>query len=478
MVLCTFIEVRAADAYISGKAAINVTSDSATTIGGFTIGDPDNPASLSVEVSSTSGTLNLVTTTGITGTTTGTALSFSGSIAHLNTAINSMTYQRNPTFNNAADNLTLRVSDDGGTTWYPYTVNITGKFYYPLNGHYYEFVAAGGISWDAANTAASARTLYGLGGYLATITSAAENSFIYPKLGGNGWIGASDEASEGIWKWVTGPEAGTQFWLDSTTAGTSSESFQGATVGGNYANWDAGEPNNSYSSFGEDHAHMYGTDGTWNDYFKGYTSAISGYVVEYGGSGFGTLSAAQLAVDVAIANNAPVASNGSSSTAEDTAKEITLSATDADGNTLTYSIVANPSNGTLGPIVGNKVTYTPAANYNGSDSFTFRANDGSANSNTGTVTLSITAVNDAPSFSLTKTTREDNVATFTLAEFTGGFVDVDNDALGTVTIKSLPVNGVLSLGSAPVTVNQVIAAADLANLKYTPVADDFGAKPV
>jgi hypothetical protein len=98
-------------------------------------------------------------------------------------------------------------------------------------------------------------------------------------------------------------------------------------------------------------------------------------------------------------------------------------------------------------------------------------------SNTATLAVNITGVNDTPSFSLTKTTREDDVANFTVAEFTGGFVDAENNALGNITIKTLPVNGVLSLGSAPATVNQVIAVADLANLKYTPVADDFGAKP-
>jgi large repetitive protein len=591
-VFCAVLATHAADPYISGKASFSVASGSAITIGGFTLGDTDNPASLLVEVSSTSGTLNLVTTTGITGTTVGTSLSFSGSITALGTAINSMTYQRDPTFNNASDNLTLRISDDSGTTWYPYTVNVIGKFYYPLNGHYYEFVAANAITWDAANTAASARTLYGLNGYLATITSASENAFIYPKLGGDGWIGASDAASEGVWTWVTGPEAGTQFWSDLTTAGNSSESFQGSTVGGNYANWEPGEPNNSYPGQGEDHAHMFSSSGRWNDYYKNYTSAISGYVVEYGGAGFGTLSAAQLVVNVGVVNTAPVASNGASTTAEDTSKEITLSATDADNNALAYSIVSGPSNGTLGAISGNKVTYTPAANYNGSDSFTFRANDGTANSNTGTVTVSVSAVNDAPTvsavsaisladtavsdtfsaqsgtlvgadvdtgttltygitggtvsgttstlvgtygslvvntatgaytytpnatainalsanasetftftvsdgtattntslatsftavndtpaFSLAKDVREDNVATFTTAEFTAGFVDAENNALGSVTIKSLPVNGVLSLDSTPVTLNQVIVAADLANLKYTPVADDFGAKP-
>ena len=77
-------------------------------------------------------------------------------------------------------------------------------------------------------------------------------------------------------------------------------------------------------------------------------------------------------------NSAPVADNQSVGTPEDTAVAITLTATDADSNPLTYSIVSGPSHGTLSGSAPN-VTYTPAANYNGPDSFTFKANDGTVN---------------------------------------------------------------------------------------------------
>ena len=62
------------------------------------------------------------------------------------------------------------------------------------------------------------KTFYGLKGYLANITEDDENNFILDKIRkedgtvAQGWIGASDEADEGKWKWLDGPEDGVQFW--------------------------------------------------------------------------------------------------------------------------------------------------------------------------------------------------------------------------------------------------------------------------
>ncbi len=73
-------------------------------------------------------------------------------------------------------------------------------------GHFYHFVPSEDISWTAAKAAAGGSSLHGLQGYLATITSSAENAFIKEKLQGNGWLGGSDKDSESIWKWMSGPE--------------------------------------------------------------------------------------------------------------------------------------------------------------------------------------------------------------------------------------------------------------------------------
>ena len=88
-------------------------------------------------------------------------------------------------------------------------------------------------------------------------------------------------------------------------------------------------------------------------------------------------------------NQAPVATAQSVTTAEDTAKAITLAGTDVEGSTLTYAIVAQPANGTLSGTAPN-VTYTPAANYNGADSFTFKVNDGTVDSAPATVSITVT----------------------------------------------------------------------------------------
>ena len=137
--------------------------------------------------------------------------------------------------------------------------------------HYYEFIPNAGITWTAAKAAADAKTYYGLKGYLVTIMSAAENNFAFKSIAKYGWIGASDAASEGNWKWVTGPEAGTLFYTGAYPSGTA--------VGGNYNNFDMWEPNN-YGGI-EDYAH-FKSDGTWND-FADNNTGVAGYYVEYGG---------------------------------------------------------------------------------------------------------------------------------------------------------------------------------------------------
>src|SRR5437899_7712481 len=158
----------------------------------------------------------------------------------------------------------------------------------------------------------------------------------------------------------------------------------------------------------------------------------------------GTVDSAVATVSLTVmhVNHAPVADAQAVTTAEDTAKAIVLTATDADGDTLTFSIVAGPLHGALSGVAPN-LTYTPAANYNGPDSLTFKANDGTVDSAAATVSLTVTAVNDAPvAADQAVTTAEDTAKAIVLTAS-----DVEGDPL-TYAIVAGPAHGTLS-GVAP-----------------------------
>ena len=118
-------------------------------------------------------------------------------------------------------------------------------------------------------------------------------------------------------------------------------------------------------------------------------------------------------------NEAPTAGDDvSATTNEDTPVNVTVSATDPDGDTLTYTAGA-AAHGTVTGGAGGTFTYTPAADFNGTDSFTVKASDPDGlSSGDMTVTITIAAVNDGP--------RPDagNTATLTIDEDTSGIIDI------------------------------------------------------
>ena len=163
-----------------------------------------------------------------------------------------------------------------------FSITVGEANFLPSSQHYYEFVSDPGITWTNAEVAASNRSYFGLQGYLVTLTSQEEADFSGSQAQGVGWIGASDAAVEGEWRWVTGPEAGTQFW--------------NGAVGGTeltFAFWNTNEPNdypNDAVDGEENYAHItdntIGIQGSWNDLPNtggGGAYAAQGYVVEYGG---------------------------------------------------------------------------------------------------------------------------------------------------------------------------------------------------
>ena len=161
-------------------------------------------------------------------------------------------------------------------------------------GHYYEYVADDTVNWNDANTAASEKTFYGLKGYLVTITSEKENTFVTSVMTevseqNSAWIGATDDQSEDHnWSWVTGPEVGQIF----------SQGLFPNVIEVGYANWNSNEPNNS------DGIEYYGqllSNGYWNDLPN--SGEITGYIVEYGGMPNDASTLPTATVTVVVLNN-------------------------------------------------------------------------------------------------------------------------------------------------------------------------------
>lgn len=111
---------------------------------------------------------------------------------------------------------------------------------------------------------------------------------------------------------------------------------------------------------------------------------------------------ATVAIGVNATNRPPVAKNDSYSTDEDTVLEVNVASgvlindTDADHDHLNATKLIDPTHGALAFNADGSFTYTPNANWNGTDTFTYQVSDGTTSSNVATVTISVRPVNDSP----------------------------------------------------------------------------------
>lgn len=274
------------------------------------------------------------------------------------------------------------------------------------NGHFYAYVP-GGISWTNAATAAAGLRFRQSAGHLVTIGSADEQNFLVTNVlfplrntNANIWIGLSDAAVEGQFRWVTGELL-------------------------TYSNWQPGEPNNGGN---EDYAHMSAFGGTfrWNDISN---TGLDGYVVEF----------------------------------EDTANPLLGNDQDPDGDPLQTILVSPPQHGALTLNPNGTFVYTPAANYAGADSFTYKLSDGMAESNVATVSIQVTPVNDAPTAVADGTYRTDKDQVLAVTQAQGLLIN-DTDAEG----NSLTAELVLPASRGQVVVNPN------GSFQYTPNPGYYG----
>ncbi|MBT4945810.1 MAG: tandem-95 repeat protein, partial [Candidatus Marinimicrobia bacterium] len=182
-------------------------------------------------------------------------------------------------------------------------------------------------------------------------------------------------------------------------------------------------------------------------------------------------------IEITAINDAPVVNNDTLSTQEDADAGSILNGVDPEGDVLSYSIVTPPEHGTLLLLNAKLGTYrySPNTDYTGSDSFTFKANDGDVESNLATVTITVTPVNDLPAVNNSALSgSEDQSLVLNETKFIPSYVDTEGDPLAKVRIVSLPASGLLRMGAGTVTVGMEITVDDLDQLIYEPEADWFG----
>lgn len=232
-------------------AVVQITTTTCENVSGLTVGEiPVGITNLRAEVIVENGIAALAETSGLTNIANWAGpnskgsdkLGFEGLVSDVEAGLQSLK-MRGINAGSASVSVTL----------YP-----AGASYLDSNGHYYKAISGNYESWSAASTAASSSTYNGMSGYLATITSQAEVAVV-SELGVGGWLGGSDDAVDGEWRWVTGPESGSLL---------------------SFTNWATGEPNNFFAE-GEDFLEMKANSGLWND-ARGI-EPLEFAIVEYGG---------------------------------------------------------------------------------------------------------------------------------------------------------------------------------------------------
>jgi len=290
------VMIRAVNAIGTGTASATVTLPAASISAPapLTFGrNVTNGSAGSFEISGFAPSDNLYLTLSLRNPPVGTTLNFSsiagltaapGYVLAVGSGFTTISVTGNEADLNAAlSSLKLSTGNEVGAIVIDasVTLNPSGYFYSPSNGHWYKpmtwpnNVSGGNSAYDQIKTLSSNETFKGQSGYLVTITSQSEQDFIQANVPGNNiLIALTDKDVEGVWKWDAGPESGTIIRSG------------GQNIAGQYNIWCSNEPNDHSS--GEDFAvTKWGGGACWNDYgppASSFPASVSGYVIEFGTS--------------------------------------------------------------------------------------------------------------------------------------------------------------------------------------------------
>ncbi|MFN9416198.1 MAG: BspA family leucine-rich repeat surface protein, partial [Pirellula sp.] len=355
-------------------SSINENATNGTVVGQARGYDPDAGATLTyVLQDNDGGRFAIDSSTGEITVANGSLLDFETSVNHTITVRTidqaGLTYD---------ENVTIRLRNVNET---PTALTLTGSttgagssaVYNATTDSYYAFVSTA-MTWEAAMDNAQSSLLGGVAGTLVNVNSSTEQTYVAGLSTNSLWTGASDKMQQGVWRWFAGDTAGAQFWSGIST---------GAAVGGAYASWSAGEPND-YGGL-QDYGLIYGTASSasrsWDD--SNAEAAVSS-VIEWSGAAF------RAAAGVASS----VMENASAGTVVGT-----LAATDPDsGDTFTYTLVGGATS--KFEIAGTQLRVKAGATFDFEttpvETVTVRVTDGGGSTRDLTTTISVVNVNEAP----------------------------------------------------------------------------------
>ena len=403
-------------AAVTAPTSTCVTTSATTALSGISVGGLASGSTYLVSVAlvnePSGGNLQITSNTGVAAkfgysvaiNTNFTTTVFTGLLADVNAVLATLRYVGGAT-NVSSTSVKVTASLENAS----YVLNaVNGHFYY-LNTTLLNY----NTTTTGARDAAKAMSYQGQTGYVATITSTAENTFISTNIASaeNIWIGATDELVEGAWKWDTNggsPEAGKRFW----TGAAAGSKYTADGI--DFASWSSGEPNNSGN---EDYALTnWGGIGraTWNDCPATGCGAGRQSVVEFGtnaaDNGFAvgatTYSYANMILCGPATKLATTTSAAGSVSGVAFTTQPVVTIQDASSNTVTNStatVTASISSGTLigtttATAVNGVATFSNLGITAGSASYTITYSSGALTSTSHSITVSPT-INGGPGVS-------------------------------------------------------------------------------